>query len=127
MKTLSSGSVIRPAAGGFRYIDVARMPWEEPLPGIRMKVIYENIRADEIVMLFEAAPGEIAAQFHRGVEWLFVLEGSMEDDKGIIAAGNLVYWAASSRQSVRTPNGAKFLGLLHGCACTVRTGRIPPE
>jgi len=93
------------------------MPWQEPFPGIRMKVLYQDNAAKETMMLFETSPGTIIPEHvHGGVGWAFVLEGTMEDDEGVVAGGNFVYRPAGSRHSVRTPNGAKYLGLFHGSA-----------
>jgi len=128
MKELTLSSATRLAASGSRYIDVAGMPWNEPFPGIRMKVLYQDHQAKETMMLFETGPGTVIPEhIHGGVEWAFVLEGTMEDDEGIVSAGNFVYRPAGSRHSVRTPNGAKYLGLFHGSARTVADGRMFPQ
>jgi anti-sigma factor ChrR (cupin superfamily) len=121
-------SATRLAPSGSRYVDVAAMPWHEPFPGIRMKVLYKDNEAKETTILFETQPGTVIPEhIHGGVEWDYVLEGSMEDDEGVVIAGNFVYRPAGSQHSVRTPNGAKYLGLFHGSARTVATGRLFPE
>jgi anti-sigma factor ChrR (cupin superfamily) len=79
-------------------------------------------------MLFETGPGTVIPEHvHGGVEWAFVLEGTMEDDEGVVTAGNFVYRPPGSQHSVRTPNGAKYLGLFHDSARTVASGRLFPE
>ncbi len=45
----------------------------------------------------------------------------------MVTAGNFVYRPLGSRHSVRTPNGAKYLGLFHGSARTVADGRLFPQ
>ena len=50
----------------------------------------------------------------------------MEDDEGVVTAGNFVYRPAGGRHSVRTPNGAKYIGLFHGSARFVATGAFFP-
>ena len=128
MKELTVSSATRMAASGSRYIDVAGMPWNEPFPGIRMKVLYQDSESKETLMLFETGPGTVIPEHvHGGVEWAFVLEGTMEDDEGVVSAGNFVYRPLGSRHSVRTPNGAKYLGLFHGSARTTATGRMFPQ
>ncbi len=80
------------------------------------------------VMLFETGPGTVIPEHvHGGVEWAFVLEGTMEDDEGVVTAGNFVYRPPGSQHSVRTPNGAKYLGLFHDSARMVPSGRLFPE
>ena len=111
-----------------RFLDVAAMPWHEPFPGLRMKVLYKDDEAKEATILFETQPGTVIPEHvHGGVEWAFVLEGTMEDAEGICAAGNFVMRPAGSRHEVRTPNGAKYIGFFHGSARSVATGRLFPE
>src|SRR5713101_4509487 len=108
-----------------RFLDVAALPWHEPCPGLRMKVLYKDDEAKEATILFETQPGMVIPEHvHGGVEWAFVLEGTMEDDEGVVAAGNFVYRPPGSGHSVRTPNGAKYLGLFHDSARTVASGRL---
>lgn len=128
MKEITLATATRLAASGSRYIDVVGMPWHEPFPGIRTKVLYKDSQSKETLMLFETTPGTVIPEHvHGGVEWAFVLEGTMEDNEGVVSAGNFVYRPAGSQHSVRTPNGAKYLGLFHGSARTVASGRVFPE
>jgi anti-sigma factor ChrR (cupin superfamily) len=111
-----------------RFLDVAAMPWHEPFPGLRMKVLYKDDEAKEATILFETQPGTVIPEHvHGGVEWAFILEGSMEDAEGICTAGNFVMRPAGSRHEARTPNGAKDIGFFHGSARSVATGRLFPE
>ena len=128
MKEVTNSLTTHLAPSGSRYVDMAAMPWQEPFPGIRMKVLYKDNEAKETAILFEMQPGTVIPEHvHGGVEWAFVLEGTMEDDEGVVAAGNFVYRPAGSRHSVRTPNGAKYIGLFHGSARSVATGQLFPS
>jgi anti-sigma factor ChrR (cupin superfamily) len=128
MKEVTINSTTRLAPSGSRYVDVAAMPWHEPFPGIRMKVLYKDNEAKETTILFETQPGTVIPEHvHGEVEWAFVLEGTMEDDEGVVTAGNFVYRPPGSRHSVRTPNGAKYIGLFHGSARSVATGQVFPN
>jgi anti-sigma factor ChrR (cupin superfamily) len=128
MKEVTINSATRLAPSGSRYVDVATMSWQEPFPGIRIKVLYKDNEAKETTILFETQPGTVIPEHvHGGVEWAFVLEGTMEDDEGVVTAGNFVYRPPDSRHSVRTPNGAKYIGLFHGSARSVATGRLFPD
>lgn len=116
------------AALASRFVDVAAMPWHEPFPGLRMKVLYKDDEAQEATILFETQPGYVIPEHvHGGVEWAFLLEGTMEDAEGICTAGNFVMRPAGSRHTVRTPNGAKYIGFFHGSARLVATGGLFPE
>ena len=128
MKEVTIKAATHLASSGSRYVDIAGMPWQEPFPGIRVKLLYKDNEAKETAMLFETQPGTVIPEhIHGGVEWAFVLEGTMEDDEGVVSAGNFVHRPAGSRHSVRTPNGAKYIGLFHGSARTVASGRLFPE
>jgi anti-sigma factor ChrR (cupin superfamily) len=110
------------------FLDVAAMPWTEPFPGLRMKVLYKDDAAKEATILFETQPGAIIPEHvHGGVEWAFILEGTMEDAEGICTAGNFVVRPPGSRHEVRTPRGATYIAFFHGSARTVATGRLFPE
>ena len=127
-EVIQNSTAVRLALSGSHYVDVASMPWNEPVPGLRMKVLYKDNEAKEAMVLVEAKPGAtIPEHVHGGVEWAFVLEGSMEDDEGVVSAGNFVYRPAGSRHSVRMPDGAKYLGLFHGSAQMVATGQWFPS
>ena len=54
-----------------RFIEVAAMPWHEPFPGLRMKVLYKDDEAQEATILFETQPGTVVIpeHVHGGVEW----------------------------------------------------------
>jgi anti-sigma factor ChrR (cupin superfamily) len=127
-EVIPMSAAVRLALSGSHYIDVDAMPWNEQIPGLRMKVLYKDNEAKEAMVLVEAKPGAVIPEHvHGGVEWAFVLEGTMEDDEGVVSAGNFVYRPAGSRHSVRMPNGAKYLGLFHGSARMVATGQPFPN
>ncbi len=110
------------------FVDVVEMPWHEPFPGIRTKVLYKNNAAKEATILFETQPGTVIPEHvHGGIEWAFMLEGTLEDDEGICAAGNFVIRPAGSRHAPRTPTGARYLGLFHGSARSVANGSLFPD
>ena len=59
----------RVAALASRFLDVAAMPWYEPFPGMRMKVLYKDDEAREATILFETQPGTVIPEHvHGGVE-----------------------------------------------------------
>ncbi|HUA34939.1 MAG TPA: cupin domain-containing protein [Candidatus Binataceae bacterium] len=125
---IPKSAAVRLALSGSSYIDVAALPWIETVPGLRMKLLYKDAETREAMMLVEAAPGSsIPEHVHGGVEWALVLEGTMEDDEGVVTAGNFVYRPAGSRHSVRMPNGAKYVGFFHGSARMTSNGQLFPS
>jgi anti-sigma factor ChrR (cupin superfamily) len=126
MKDVTIASATHLAGSGCRYVDVVGMPWEEPFPGIRMKVLYKDNQAKEAAILFETHPGAVIPEHvHGGAEWTYVLEGMMEDDEGVVSPGNFVYRPPGSQHSVRTPNGAKYIVLFHEPGRMIATGGRP--
>jgi anti-sigma factor ChrR (cupin superfamily) len=110
------------------FVDVVNMPWHKPFPGIRVKVLYKDKRAKEATILFETQPGTVIPEhIHGGVEWAFILEGTLEDEEGVCSAGNFVIRPAESRHAPRTPNGARYIGLFHGSARSVANGSLFPD
>jgi anti-sigma factor ChrR (cupin superfamily) len=127
-EVIPNSAAVRLALSGSRYVDVAALPWNEPVPGLRMKVLYKDDQAKEAMMLVEAGPGAVIPEHvHGGVEWALVLEGTMEDEEGVVSAGNFVYRPAGSRHSVRMPNGAKYIGFFHGSARMTANGQLFPN
>jgi len=59
-EVIPSSAAVRLALSGSRYVDVAAMPWSEPVPGLRMKVLYKDDQAREAMVLVEAGPGAVA-------------------------------------------------------------------
>lgn len=110
------------------FVDVAGMPWQEPFPGVRFKVLHMDKENKEATILFETQPGTVIPEhIHGGIEWAFMLEGTLEDDEGVCSAGNFVIRPAGSHHAPCTPNGARYIGLFHGAAIAVATGRLFPD
>ena len=111
-----------------RYVDIDAIPWLEARPGLRMKVLFKDDEAKQATVLMEAEPGAVITEhIHTGVEQTLVLEGSLEDDEGVCAAGSFVWRPVGSRHAARTPNGAKFLVFFQNSARSVDTGRLFPS
>jgi anti-sigma factor ChrR (cupin superfamily) len=90
-EVIPNSAAVRLALSGSRFVDVAALQWSELVAGLRMKVLYKDDQAKEAMMLVEAAPGSIIPEHvHGGVEWVLVLEGAMEDEEGVVSAGNFV-------------------------------------
>ena len=73
-EVIPNSAAVRLALSGSRYVDVAALPWDELVPGLRMKVLYKDDQAKEAMMLVEAGPGSVIPEhMHGGVEWALVL------------------------------------------------------
>ena len=94
-----------------RYVDVASLPWmPSKYPGLQIKVLMEDRESGLLTALFRWAPGSrLPLHEHVEIEQTYVLEGSVEDDEGEVAAGNFVWRPAGSRHEARSANGALIL------------------
>lgn len=111
-----------------RFVDLLSMPWDESIPGIKMKWIYKDDEKKESVCMFDASPGSmIPEHIHTGFEQTYILEGSMVDDDGECIAGNFVWRPTGSRHTARFPKGCKYLVFFRGSAQRVDTGRLFPS
>jgi len=95
-----------------RFVDIDAIPWHEARPGLRMKVLFKDDEAKQATILMEAEPGAVITEHvHTGVEQTLVLEGSLEDDKGVCAAGCFVWRPVGSRHAARAQR-RQILGFL---------------
>jgi anti-sigma factor ChrR (cupin superfamily) len=92
-------------------VEVAGLPWAPTkYPGIEIKVLLKDDASGLLTALFKWAPGsELPLHEHVEVEQTFVLEGSFEDDEGVITAGNYVSRPPGSRHVARSRTGALML------------------
>ena len=94
-----------------RLVDVASLPWmPTKYPGITMKTLMENKTTGLLTALFRWEPGaRLPLHEHVDIEQSFVLEGSFEDDAGVVSAGNFIWRPAGSRHEAWSREGAVVL------------------
>ncbi|MFJ2689135.1 cupin domain-containing protein [Pseudomonas sp. NPDC087336] len=94
-----------------RYISVESLPWKAtPTPGIDMKILMQDKESGLLTALFRWAPGtRLPLHEHVEVEQTYVLEGSIVDDEGEVAAGDFVWRPRGNQHLARSPNGALVL------------------
>ena len=89
-----------------RFVDLNNMPWDESIPGIKMKWLYKDDEKKESVCLFDASPGSmIPDHIHTGFEQTYILEGSLDDEQGSATAGNFVWRPGGNTHIAHAPNG----------------------
>jgi anti-sigma factor ChrR (cupin superfamily) len=94
-----------------RYVDVDALPWSPTrFKGVDMKVLMEDKATGLMTALVRFAPGAVLPDHeHVELEQTYVLEGSLQDDEGAVAAGNYVWRPAGSRHDARAPTGCVTL------------------
>ena len=107
----------RPFEGQTKIVNVNDMPWQEArTPGIKFKVLYRDEATGASTMLLKFEPGaKTPLHEHTGLEQTFVIEGSLTDHDGTIAAGNFVWRQAGSvHQAHSGPNGSLHIAFFSG-------------
>jgi len=83
------------------FVPTAEAPvkrdWEEPAPGIHVKVLSTNTENDRVTMLVRLDPGtDYPGHTHAGVEELHLLHGVLKVDDRILYAGDFIHAEAGS-------------------------------
>lgn len=93
------------------FVETDKMSWSPTkFPGIDIKVLYEDKSTGLLTALFRWKPGAfLPLHEHVALEQTYVIEGSLEDDEGVVTAGNYVSRPAGSRHIARAPHGAFIL------------------
>ena len=88
-----------------RYVDVDALPWVPTrFKGVEMKTLMEDKETGLLTALVRFAPGATLPDHeHVELEQTWVLEGALEDEEGVVAAGNYVWRPAGSRHDARAP------------------------
>ncbi|WJR80936.1 cupin domain-containing protein [Bradyrhizobium sp. NP1] len=96
------------------FVDARSMPWQSTdFEGIEMKILYKDNEGRSTI-LFKLAPGAVVPLHeHTDLEQTFMLEGALEDDEGVVAAGNFVWRPGGNMHIARAPNGALFLSVFN--------------
>jgi anti-sigma factor ChrR (cupin superfamily) len=99
------------AALASRYVDVAELPWTPTrFEGVEWKTLMEDKETGLMTALVRFAPGaRLPDHEHVELEQTWVIEGALEDDEGVVTAGNYVWRPAGNRHHARSPKGALVL------------------
>lgn len=94
-----------------RYLDIANLDWEpSAFDGIQTKILYSDSKSGMSTIMFKMAPGAVVpTHVHTALEQTYMIEGSLEDEQGVVSAGNFVWRPAGNTHKAWAPNGALFL------------------
>jgi anti-sigma factor ChrR (cupin superfamily) len=95
-------------------VAASSMPWQRTdFDGIEMKILYKDDEGRSTI-LFKMAPGAIVPLHeHTALEQTFMLEGSLEDSEGSVAAGDFVWRPGGNVHVAHAPNGAIFISVFN--------------
>jgi len=98
-----------------RIIEVNTTPWQELQPGIRAKQLWVDEPTKRRALLSRIEPGaQLPRHKHVGDELVFVVEGAIGDESGLVTAGNMGYRPDGCVHTVASPNGATVLAIITG-------------
>jgi len=84
--------------GGLVFTDLASIPrrlaefaWEPLSPGVELSPIYRNADGQTKLALLRYAPGAtVPEHLHIGMEYIQILSGAQQDERGVYRAGTLL-------------------------------------
>jgi anti-sigma factor ChrR (cupin superfamily) len=89
-----------------------RLDWKPLRPGIDMHRLYDSGQDGPAAAFLRYQPGATLARHrHTGLEHVFVLAGSQQDERGVYPAGALVMNPPGSAHSVASVDGCIVLVL----------------
>ena len=98
-----------------RIIEVSTAPWQELQPGIRVKQLWMDEATKRRAMLSRIEPGaQLPRHKHVGDELVFVVEGAISDEFGVVTAGNMGYRPNGCVHTVASTHGATVLAVITG-------------
>jgi anti-sigma factor ChrR (cupin superfamily) len=98
-----------------QIIEVAKIAWETMMPNIKAKMLWTDTATKRRAQLTRFEPGaSLPMHRHVGDELLYVIEGSISDESGTVAAGSVGYRPNGCIHSVTSRNGATVYAIISG-------------
>lgn len=105
--------------GGLVFPDLASIPrrlaefaWEPLSPGVELSPLHRNAAGHTKLALLRYAPGAtVPEHLHIGMEYIQILSGAQQDERGVYRAGTLLVSLPGSRHSVASPEGCVVLAV----------------
>jgi anti-sigma factor ChrR (cupin superfamily) len=99
--------------------DIASIPqrlneftWEPLVPGVELSRLYQDAAGNIKLALLRYAPGAtVPEHLHTGMEYIQILSGAQQDERGIYPAGTLLVSLPGSLHNVASPEGCVVLAV----------------
>lgn len=86
--------------------------WEPLGTGVELSPLYQDAAGNTKLALLRYAPGaRVPEHLHTGMEYIHILAGSQQDERGVYHAGTLLVNLPGSRHSVASPEGCVVLAV----------------
>ena len=89
--------------------DIASLTFQELRPGVEIHVLHESSDGARVALLRYTPGAEVPAHRHEGYEYVYVLEGEQNDERGSYSAGSLVVNEPGVTHRVQSPRGCIVL------------------
>ena len=112
-----------------QIIPVSTIAWQDMQPGVRMKPLWSDAATNRQALMVQIDPAA-ALPMHRhvGDELVYVVEGAIQDEFGVVTAGNMGYRPNGCTHTVSSPNGATVLAIITGSTeAASERGTAPPS
>jgi anti-sigma factor ChrR (cupin superfamily) len=112
-----------------QILAVSDLGWNEYKPGISFKVLWQDPATKRRAQMTRVAPGaQLPLHRHVGDELIFVIEGAVSDESGVVTAGNVGYRPHGCVHTVTSKHGATVLAVLTGdIEPATERGSAPPS
>jgi len=112
-----------------QIISTNDLAWQEMQTGVRMKHLWTDEKTNRRAVLGRIEPGvQPVLHRHNGDELVFVIEGSLTDEFGMVTAGNVGYRPNGCTHTVSSPQGATVLAIITGGIEPAKDiGNAPPS
>jgi anti-sigma factor ChrR (cupin superfamily) len=98
-----------------QIIEVSERAWEPMTPTVKAKLLWSDPTAKRRAQLTRFEPGAtLPMHRHVGDEFLYVIEGSISDESGTVAAGSVGYRPDGCTHSVTSKHGATVFAIISG-------------
>jgi anti-sigma factor ChrR (cupin superfamily) len=103
------------ASNPSQIIEVSEREWQPMTPTIKAKTLWSDPASKRRAQLTRFEPGAtLPMHRHAGDEFLYVIEGSITDESGTVAAGSVGYRPDGCTHSVVSKNGATVFAIISG-------------
>jgi predicted ChrR family anti-sigma factor len=86
--------------------------WQSLGPGVELSPLCQDAAGNTKLALLRYAPGAtVPEHLHTGMEYIQVLAGAQQDERGVYSAGTLLVSFPGSRHSVASTEGCVVLAI----------------
>jgi anti-sigma factor ChrR (cupin superfamily) len=98
--------------------------WEPLVPGVERSPLHQDAAGHTKLALLRYASGAtVPEHLHAGMEYIQILAGSQQDERGVYRAGTLLVSFPGSSHRIASPDGCVALAIWESPVCFVSSDR----